>query len=469
MKSVAVIGAGIGGLTAAGTLAAMGHRVTLFEAGSTAGGKAQVLEVDGLRFDTGPTVMTMPGTVRATFESLNALDLMPELKRLELQTHYRFADGREFSCFDDLERTLESANALGDADGLRRFYRTAQRIYEAAGSPYLEAPYESMIGFIARAARRGASALAQGMTLSTLDSLAASHFRTPYLRQFAGRFATYAGASPFEANAAFAMIAHLERAHGVHHVVGGIGKLISGLLAAVKRLGVEVRFNAKTWWQASGSKFAVGDELFDTVVINADPLASLGRDHEPLAMSGCVFFFEAQQRLSLPHHTILFSGDSRAEFDALAAGRVPTERTIHVCHPAATDPTMAPANTSGLYVMVNVPALNPNAPAEGWEHVSEELQAWCAERIPNVGGAPLRCVGRRTPVDLAAQGAPGGSIYGYLPRGRFGPFRRPAMRSKTPGVFFAGGGTHPGGGVPLVMLSGRFAAGLADQHLGGRP
>lgn len=471
MKSVAVIGAGIGGLTAAGALAAMGHKVTLFEAGPTVGGKAQVLEVDDLRFDTGPTVMTMPGTVESTFATLNARDLMPTLVRLGLQTQYHFADGREFTCWDDLDRTLDSAAALGDDDGLRAFYQSAERIYEAAGSPYLEAPYESMLGFIRRAAKRGPTALARGLSLSTLDSVAAKHFRTPYLRQFAGRFATYAGASPFEANAAFAMIAHLERAYGVHHVIGGLGQLISALLTAVKRLGVEVRLSSKTWWRAEGTKFEVGDQRFDSVVINADPLASLGRENEPLAMSGCVFFFEASRRLGLTHHSILFSRDSRAEFAELSAGRVPTEPTIHVCHPAATDPGMAPKNISGLYVMVNVPALNPNASAAQWGEEGERLKTWCVERLrkhlPQLTAVPLRCVGQRTPVDLALQGAPGGSIYGYLPRGRFGPFRRPPMRSKTPGIFYAGGGTHPGGGVPLVMLSGRFAAGLADQHLGG--
>jgi phytoene dehydrogenase-like protein len=252
----------------------------------------------------------------------------------------------------------------------------------------------------------------------------------------------------------------------VHHVEGGMGALSAALGRALVRLGVTVRLGAAASWQPSGGGFVAGpiggEEPFDAVVVNADPLASLGRGSERLALSGYVLLLETE-RLDLAHHTVTFARDYRAEFEALFGGRVADDVTFYVCHPAATDATMAPGGRSGLFVMVNAPALDGSL---DWGEAAPRLRERCLAHVRSLGAREVRVIGERTPVDLAQAGAPRGSIYGFLPHGRFGPFRRPRIRSRTPGLFFSGGGTHPGGGVPLVMLSGRFAAELAGRHLG---
>ena len=180
----------------------------------------------------------------------------------------------------------------------------------------------------------------------------------------------------------------------------------------------------------------------------------------------------AEGRVELPHHSILFASDSKAEFDALFArtGAFPEESTVYVCHPAATDPTMAPTGggASRLYAMIYAPPLAPGASLE--PELLARLRAQCLARVvsqwPALRGR-LEVIGDCTPEDFQRQGAPGGSIYGFLPHGLFGPFRRPRIRGPMPGLFFAGGGTHPGGGVPLAMLSGTFAAQLAHRDLVG--
>ncbi len=458
---IAVVGGGIGGLVAAGLLARDGSQVTLYEQEPRLGGKAQQLTVGSTVLDTGPTLLTMPALVRQTFGALGAEDLLPRFVTLSPQCEYRWEDGRGFVAHPDLAITRDSVEAMapGEGRGVGSFYAAAAAIHRAAGEPYLEAPFEGMASFFARVVRRGPSAVLQGMQMSTLHALAVRHFRTARMQQFVGRFATYTGASPYQASAAFALIPHLERVEGVHHVEGGMGALVAALEAAVRRLGVEIRLGTRGAWKAAERGWRVGpagDEApVDAVVVNADPLGACGVSDAPLAMSGYVLLLEAPVRSRLLHHTVFFSGDSRREFGEIFSGRVPSDPTVYVCHPAASDPGMAAPGTSGLFVMANVPAMG-----EAFLPHAEALRARCIAVVealdPSLRGR-LRILGERTPVDFQRQGAPGGSLYGFLAHGRFGPFRRPRSRA-APGLVYAGGGTHPGGGVPMVMLSARFAA-----------
>ncbi|PZR08047.1 MAG: phytoene desaturase [Archangium gephyra] len=473
MKKVAVIGAGFGGMTAAAELARAGHQVTLFEQASTLGGKAQLVTHAGVKLDTGPTLLTMPHVVEQTFSRLGAADLLPRFHRLTHHARYTWSDGRTFDCGDDLEQTAASASTFEDGNSIHRFYEDAKNIHYAAGEPYLEAPFEGTLAFMTRVARRGVASALAGLKMSSLDSLARKHFTSPQLQQFVGRFATYAGASPYEASAAFAMIPHIERAFGVHHVEGGMAGLVAAFGKALERLGVTIRYGARASWKQHGRSLVAGpsgdEHEFDSIVVNQDPL--LGT-HEPLALSGYVLLLDADRRLSLPHHSIAFTDDPKTEFAALFRGEQPYATTVYVCHPAASDASVAPQGRSGLFVMVNSPALRGEADVGRWTQHATQLRALCVETVkklaPEARDANIAIVGERTPVDLARGGAPGGSIYGFLPHGKFGPFARPKMRSKTRGVFYAGGGTHPGGGVPMVMLSGHFASTLVEQHLGGR-
>lgn len=475
-RRVAVVGGGLGGMAAAGELARQGYDVTLFEAGQL-GGKAGSFTANGVTLDTGPTLLTMPDAVRAAFARLEATSLLPKLIEVDPQCEYSFANGFRFTAHRDLERTAAAVSGLGaaEAKGIFSFYEEAAALYRFAGEPYLDSPFDGFTRFLGRALRTGPRAVARGLMMGTLHELAARHFRSEELRQFVGRFATYAGASPYQASAAFALIPHVERAFGTHHVQGGIGALARALAIAIRRLGVRVEERVKASWAYLDGRHRVGPPHdaaeFDAVVMNADPLDSLGRGAEPVSLSGYVLLLEVNRRLSLPHHSVLFGPDDRSEFAALFDGTLPPKPTVYINHPVASDDTMAPAGKSGLYLMVTAPALASVGPSHDWvthaRRLREYALAQLVRRCPEVGSSTVAVLKEQTPEDFARQGAPRGSLYGFLPHGRFGAFRRPRQRGRTPGLFYAGGGTHPGGGVPLVLLSGHFAAGMAAQWLEG--
>jgi 1-hydroxycarotenoid 3,4-desaturase len=466
---IAVVGAGIGGLTAAGMLAREGHDVEVFEASTHTGGKAHTVTVDGLHFDAGPTLLTFPHVVREVFARLSASDLLPPITALQAQCDYRFAAGERFVASSSVEAMAEQARVFGKKEpaGVISFYREAEALWRYAGEPYLEAPYESMDAFFGRVLKRGARAVAKGMVMGTLQGLAEKHFASRQMRQYVGRFATYVGARAEDVSAAFAQIPHIERAFGTHHVNGGIGALAKALTAAVERLGVRIHLQAAARFTRDGRGFVVSANgertAFDRVVVNADPMHSLGRDDEPLALSGFVLFLRSSVKVSLHHHSILFSADYPREMAQLVGGNYADDPTIYVCQPSASDDSMGPR---GLYAMVNAPVLaDDRAHLEGtWDSQQEKVTTRIGDVFPELRGA-LSVLGRRTPLDWEALGAPRGSIYGYLPTGALGAFKRPALRGHK-GVYFVGGGTHPGGGVPMVMLSGVFCSTLLQRDAG---
>jgi 1-hydroxycarotenoid 3,4-desaturase len=477
MKSVAVIGGGFAGMTAAAQMASLGHRVVLFEKSNSLGGKAQVVSKSGVTLDTGPTLLTLPHIVKANFARIGASDLMPRLIPLPMQSKYLFSDGAQFDCHENQEATLASLakDFSSEASGMRMFYERAKRIYETAGEPFLEAPFIGIADYMSRVAKRGIGGLFMGARLSTLHSLAKKCFRSANLHQFVGRFATYVGASPFEASAAYAMIPHLEQAYGVFHVEGGMRALAVALEAALRRSGVEVvlksavsvsQVKSDTLVQVNGTSVR-----FDSVIVNADPLSMRHPKPSELAMSGYVVLLKIARRIRLPHHTVCFGSDYRHEFEEIFSGRAPTDPTFYFCHPAASDPTVASADSSGLFCMINAPVLHDveGTDSAKWQSWSSELAKLCIAKVLQLNSelvpSDIEVLGQRTPIDFADQGAPRGSIYGHLPHGMFGPFGRPHMKSPMKGVFFAGGGTHPGGGVPMVMLSGHFAASLSQHYL----
>lgn len=491
MSHIIVIGAGVGGLAAATRLAAQGHTVTLFEQSAEVGGKLGVEEVDGFLFDTGPSLLTLPQVLEDLFAaSGDPLSDELEIQRLDTACRYTFPDGVVLDLPGEM---TEIANALDDALGPGRgaqwsaFLERAEQIWDVTHGPFLESPIN--VSTMLRLSRRVGD-LTTVAPWQSLRGLGKQYLSDPRLRMLLDRYATYTGSDPRQAPAALGSVPYAEQAFGSWYVAGGLGRIAAALRTRAEDLGAVVRLNARvaeiltTAGHVRGVRLEDGTVAeADIVVANADAhqvyddLVTTGRravkratrslHRTTRSLSGFVLLLAIDDPPpDQPHHQVLFTDDYDKEFDDVfgrhGRARPVTRPTVYISAPP--DPALTPeAGTGAWFVLVNAPPHDPEAGTD-WdepglrERYAEQVIALMAERGLDVTD---RIRHRRiiTPADLKRRTlTPGGSIYGTSSNGALAAFLRPANRSPIDGLFLVGGSAHPGGGLPLVMMSAKIVA-----------
>jgi phytoene desaturase len=483
VADVVVIGGGVGGMAAAIRLAAAGHDVALVERNEVLGGKLAGRTVDGFAFDTGPSLLTLP----EVFDDLLAvagtsLAEVVDLVRLDPICRYRWPDGSGFDHRAGMEGAVAEVERMapGQGEAFRRYLQHGRQVWEVARRTFFAGPLESPIELARR--MRSPADLWRIDALRCLDARARSVFDDPRLWQWAGRYATYSGSSPYAAPATLACIPWVEQSSGAWYVAGGLASLAGALAKVAVELGVEVRTGVDVEAVRSGTEAVRGVRLAggetldaDVVVANVDAThlyADLLPDRKalrrvlraPVSSSGFALLLGVEGRTEgLAHHNIAFSGDEATEFGAIFDhGRAPADPTAYVCASSVSDPTQAPAGAENWFVLVNV----PSASAVDWDTEADRYRDHLLEVLAGRGwdlAGRLRSVEAITPLDIARRyRAWQGSIYGTSSNGRRSAFLRPANRGPRRGLYLVGGSSHPGGGLPLVALSGAIVAAMVE-------
>jgi phytoene desaturase len=518
-KNIIIVGAGIGGLSAAIRLAARGHHVLTLERQPLVGGKLNQVLLEGFSFDTGPSLITMPDVFRDLFQSAQRrIEDYLELVPLAITCRYFYRDGLVLNAWSDQPRLAREFAQLCPADGdaLQRFIAYAENIYQAAADPFLYhslgSPFDVMGTFVRyvmsghpssatqevqlrddpSSVRSRLQAVLAALSPSTLDHLIRTFFTDKHLQQLFNRYATYNGSSPYQVASVYSIIPYVELISGGWYFKGGIYTLALALEKLARELGVSITTNCDVrrilveHSEARGVVLADGRVLrADVVIANSDVVTTHRELLSPAvrnerfvrrleglepSCSGFVLMLGVNKRyLQLSHHNIFFSDDYRAEFADLFGRHVPPGNpTIYICATSRSDATQAPEGHENLFVLVNAPYLTARSDWQRDASAYRERVLDVLARYPRAGLEDLRehiiCEVMLTPEDFWQKyGANRGSIYGLSSNSRMAPFTRPGNRAREIShLYFVGGSTHPGGGVPLVMLSGKIVAELVE-------
>jgi len=475
---VVIVGAGLAGLSAALRLAGAGRKVTVLERESVPGGRNGLLIKDGYSFDTGPTVLTMPSLINDAFNSVGE-ELHDWLELTPVAPLYRafYADGSQLDVHantDEMEAEIAANVSAEDAAGYRRYVEFVTKLYKYEMNDFIDRNIDSPFNLLT-------PNLARLIALGGFRRLAPKvnqFLKDPRLQKVYSFQAMYAGVSPQQALAIYAVIAYMDSVNGVFFPKGGMHALPRALAAAAQKHGVEFKYNTTVTSveHSNGRARAVltesGERIeCDVLVLNPDlPVAwrdLLGRTPPSIKRlkysPSCVTMLVGSNKgySHLAHHNIFFGKSWDGVFDELINKKVlMSDPSVLVTVPSLDDPTLAPPGKHSYYVLFPTPNLDANI---DWKKQAAPYRDQMIKTLEDRGlayfGDSIEVESMTTPLDWQNQGmergAPFASAHTFF---QTGPFRPRNLAHGFENIVFAGSGTQPGVGVPMVLISGRLAA-----------
>ena len=487
-KSVGIIGSGIAGLSASIRLSNMGYRVYVFEANGYPGGKLTSFKLGDYRFDAGPPLFTMPQYVDELFHLFNEnpRDFF-NYKKKEIICKYFWQDGKKLVAYADKEKFFDEVDSEFGVNKkiLDNYLKKAKIKFDLTSDLFLKKSLHKLDTFLSFKTIKALSRLSIFEIGKTLSQVNETSLKEPHLVQFYNRYATYNGSSPYSTPGIMTVIQHLESHYGTYIPEGGMHSITKSLYEFAKRKGVIFKFNKSVNQIILEKNKATGlivdeDKLFfDIIISNMDihpTYKKLLPDMKPpnniknqeRSSSAVIFYWGVTKRFdNLDLHNVFFSKDYREEFDSIFNKKsICNDPTIYVNITSKEIPTDAPKNCENWFVMINTCEDN----GQNWDLEVKKLKKIVVKRLESILGESIfpyieqeriftpKIIEERTKSYK-------GSLYGSSSNGLFSAFlRHPNFSRKIKNLYFCGGSVHPGGGIPLCLLSSKIATEIISKN-----
>ena len=499
-----IIGGGLAGLSSAVELTTAGFAVTVVEKNAHLGGKMNVLEEQGFKFDMGPTILTMPDVVRGIISrSGRRVQDYLELVRLDPQWRCFYEDGTQIDLLSDVAAMKSAMNlqfpGANAGDGWEQFVAWSRRMYRLSENVFFYKDLEGISDLIRKPPPRVKGLMGDVLAMRLYSTVAATAHRwihEPHLQQLSEHFLQYVGSSPFLAPAILGLIAAAQVDHGCWYSMGGTRQVAKSLARILREEnatllnGVGVKKILEQNGRATGVALEDGRELLaDVVVSNCDvqrtyrDLVSsprgareqrrIAKKYSP-ACSGVVLYLGLNRQYDhLLHHNFIFSRESTQEFaDIYGAGIPARDPSLYVCIPSRSDANQAPVGCESLYILVHTAYLREQQVWDGPGGLLERYRPVILDKLKRFGMQDIEkhivVEKHLTPNSIDRMyNAQGGAIYGLASHGRLHGGFKPRNRSRVlRNLYLAGGSTNPGPGVPMVLMSGVTAARAVCEDFG---
>ncbi|WNQ10024.1 phytoene desaturase family protein [Paenibacillus aurantius] len=488
-QRAAVVGAGPGGLAAGMLLASQGYEVTVYEKQPFVGGRTSRVQLGDYRFDCGPTFLMMPYLLEELFASAGR-SVHDYVKLVELDTLYRLRFGEmDFEPVREPDRMVERIEALfpGNGKGYLRFMKEEEEKFRRVG-PLLQRPFARLTDYLTSPVF---AALSRLHALDTVHGRLSRYFTDERLKLAFTFQAKYLGMSPWACPGTFTILSYLEHAYGLYHPIGGVNRICEAMAEVIKEYGGRVLTSSPVErvllekGRAVGLRLAGGEEVQAShVILNADFGTAMTSLFEPgqlkrytprkleakkYSCSTYMLYLGVNRRVELPHHTIMFAEDYRANVRDITETLVLSEdASVYVCNPGVTDPTLAPEGKSALYVLMPVPNLSGGIDWEKEKTLVRDAIIRRLEREPELAGLSACIEEERitTPLDWQDDyGVYRGATFNLAHSLDQMMHLRPHNRfQEAANCWLVGGGTHPGSGLPTIIESARISTRLLMEQ-----